>query len=198
MNLSSRDRRALALLGSAIVGYAIVYFWPSGAAAPGASSSAIAPADSIASTENRLARLRDVAALVPQKEQALKVVAADLAKREKGIISAGTAAEARAHLLELVRRLCANESIEVRAAELGAIGPLGDSYGSVNVAVQVECHIEQLVNLLAALAAQPELVATTDLRITAPNDSKDKLIGARIAVAGVVARKLTGDKKGGA
>jgi type II secretory pathway component PulM len=193
MSLSPRDRRALALLGTAIVGYAIVYFWPSGAAAP-----IVSPADSIASSETRLARLRDAAALVPQKEQVLKAVSAELAKRETGIISAGTAAEARAHLLELVRRLCANESIEVRAAELGAIGPLGDSYGAVNVAVQVECHIEQLVNLLAALAAQPELVATTDLRITAPNDSKDKLIGARIAVAGVVARKLTGDKKGGA
>jgi hypothetical protein len=117
MNLSPRDRRALALLGSAIVGYALVYFWPSGTAAP-----VVAPADLIASTETRLARLRDVAALVPQKEQALKVVSAELAKREKGIISAGTAAEARAHLLELVRRLCANESIEARAAELGAIG----------------------------------------------------------------------------
>jgi hypothetical protein len=193
MSLQARDRRALALLGTAIVGYAIVYFWPSGAAAP-----VVSPADSITSTENRLARLRDVAALVPQKEQALKAVSAELAKREAGIISAGTAAEARAHLLEVVRQLCANESIEVRAAELGAIGPLGDSYGAVNVAVQVECHIEQLVNLLASIAAQPELVATTDLRITASNDSKDKLIGARIAVAGVVARKLTGDKKGGA
>ena len=193
MSLQPRDRRALALLGSAIVGYAIVYFWPSGTTVR-----VVSPADSIASAESRLARLRDVAALVPQKEQALKAVSAELAKRETGIISAGTAAEARAHLLELVRRLCANESIEVRAAELGAIGPLGDSYGAVNVAVQVECHIEQLVNLLAALAEQPELVATTDLRITAPNDSKDKLIGARVAVAGVVARKLTGDKKGGA
>jgi type II secretory pathway component PulM len=193
MSLSPRDRRALALLGTATVAYAIVYFWPSGAAAP-----IVSPADSIASSETRLARLRDAAALVPQKEQALKAVSAELAKRETGIISAGTAAEARAHLLELVRRLCANESIEVRAAELGAIGPLGDSYGAVNVAVQVECHIEQLVNLLAALAAQPELVATTDVRVTAPNDSKDKIIGARIAVAGVVARKLTGDKKGGA
>jgi hypothetical protein len=193
MSLQTRDRRALALLVTFIVGYAIVYLWPSGAVAP-----IVSPTDSIASTETRLARLRDSAALVPQKEQALKAVSAELAKRETGIISAGTAAEARAHLLELVRRLCANESIEVRAAELGAIGPLGDSYGAVNVAVQVECHIEQLVNLLAALAAQPELVATTDVRVTAPNESKDKIIGARIAVAGVVARKLTGDKKGGA
>jgi hypothetical protein len=193
MSLQTRDRRALALLVTAIVAYAIAYFWPSGAAAP-----IVSPADSIASTETRLARLRDAAALVPQKEQALKAVSAELAKRETGIISAGTAAEARAHLLELVRRLCTNESIEVRAVEVGAIGPLGDSYGAVNVAVQVECHIEQLVNLLAALAAQPELVATTDVRVTAPNESKDKIIGARIAVAGVVARKLTGDKKGGA
>ena len=36
---------------------------------------------------------------------------------------------------------------------------------------------------------------STELRITAPNDSKDKIIGVRIGVAGVIPRKLVGDKK---
>jgi len=48
----------------------------------------------------------------------------------------------------------------------------------------------------AGCASQPELIATTELRITAPNDSKDKIIGVRIGVAGVIPRKLVGDKKG--
>ncbi|HEY7333656.1 MAG TPA: type II secretion system protein GspM [Bryobacteraceae bacterium] len=192
MTLQARDRRALSFLGVSVVLSAIVYFWPAGAAAPKVVSSV----DSVSSAEKRLTRLRDVAALVPQKEEALKSVSAELAKREAGLIQAGTAPEARAHLLEVLRRLCGAESIEVKSAELGAIGPLGDSYGMVGAAVQVDCHIEQLVNLLASIAAQPELIATTDLRITAPNDSKDKIIGVRIGVAGVVARKLIGDRKG--
>ena len=170
----------------------VVYFWPSSSAAPKVVSSV----DSVSSEEKRLTRLREVAALAPQKEEALKAVRAELAKREAGLIQADTAPQARAHLLEVLRKLCADESIEVRTAELGSIGPLGDAYGSVSVAVQVECRIEQLVNLLAAIAAQPELIATTDLRITAATESKDKLVGARIGVTGAVLRNLIPDKKG--
>ena len=191
MTLQTRDRRALTLLGGAVVVFGIVYFWPAGGAPKVVSS-----VDSITASEKRLGKLRDFAALVPQKEEVLKGVSSELAKREGGLIQAGTAPEARAHLLEVLRKLCGGESIEVKSTELGAIGPLGDSYGTVAAAVQVDCHIEQLVNLLAAIAAQPELIAVTDLRITAPNDSKDKIIGVRIGLAGVIARKLVGDKKG--
>jgi len=35
----------------------------------------------------------------------------------------------------------------------------------VDTAVQIECRIDQLINLLAALAARPELISTSDLRI---------------------------------
>ena len=170
----------------------VVYFWPSRSAAPKVVSSA----DSVSSDEKRLTRLREIAALAPQKEEALRAVTAELAKREAGLIQADTAAQARAHLLEVVRKLCAVEAIEVRSTELGSIGPLGDAYGSVSVAVQVECRIEQLVNLLAAISAQPELIATTDLRFSAAAESKDKLVGARIGVTGAIPRKLIPDKKG--
>ena len=193
MTLQTRDRRALALLGAALFVGAIVYFWPAESAAP---KGVAATVDSVSSEQRRLARLRDIASLAPQKELALKAVSAELAKREAGLIQADTAPQARAHLLEVLRRLCNDEAIEVRSAELGNIGPLGDAYGSVSVAVQVECRIEQLVNLLAAIAAQPELIATTDLRITAATENKGKLIGARIGVSGVIARKLIPDKKG--
>ncbi|MBV8845408.1 MAG: hypothetical protein JO307_21575 [Bryobacterales bacterium] len=188
MTLQPRDRRALATLGVSALLSAIVYFWPAGASAP----KVVASVDSINIEEKRLARLRDAAALIPQKEQVLKTVTAELAKREAGLIQADTAPQARAHVLEVLRRLCDGEGIQVRSTELGSIAPL-DAYGSVSAAVQVECRIEQLVNLLAAIASQPELITTTDLRITAANDSKDKLIGARIAVTGVIARRLAPD-----
>ena len=171
---------------------AVFYFWPSGTAAPAVVSSP----DSVSNAEKRLTRLRDLAALVPQKEAVFKNVSAELTKREGGLIQADTGQQARAHLLEILRRLCGAESIEVRSTELGGIAPFGDAYGTVSAAVQVECRIEQLINLLAAIAGQPELITTTDLRITAPNESKEKLIGARIVVSGVIPRKLVPDKKG--
>src|SRR5215471_6749349 len=92
MTLQSRDRRALAILGVAAVLSAVVYFWPAGSAAP----KVVASADSVSVEEKRLARLRDLAALTPQKEQILKTVSAELAKREAGLIQADTAPQARA------------------------------------------------------------------------------------------------------
>lgn len=192
MSLQARDRRALAGLGVATAISAAIFLWPAGTSAP----KVVASVDALSAEEKRLARLRDLTALIPQKEQILKDVTAGLATREAGLIHADTAQQARAHLLELLRKLCADEGIDVRATELGAMVPLGDSYGSVSVAVQVDARIEQIVNLLAAIASQPELITTNDLRINASTQSKDKHFGAHIGVTGAIPRKLIPDKKG--
>lgn len=193
MTLSARDRRALSLLAVSALLSAVVYFWPAG------SAPAVAPAgDSISSAERRLARLRNTAATVPKREEILKSVSAELAKREAGLIQADTAAQAQAQLLEILRRLCAAETppIEIRATELGGIAPLGDAYGLATVAVQIECRIEQLVNLLAALGSQSELITTNDLRVTSANDPKQKIVGVRLSVAGAVPGKLVPRRPG--
>lgn len=192
MTLQLRDRRALAFLALSAILSGMVYFWPA------RSAPVVAATDSTALAEKRLAKLRAAAATVPGKQEILKSVSADLAKRETGLIRADTAAQAQAQLIEIVRRLCAAEMppIEIRATELGGIAPLGDSYGSANVAVQIECRIEQLVNLLAAIGDQPELISTTGVRITSSNNPKQKIVGVRLAISGVVPKKLVPEKKG--
>ena len=75
--------------------------------------------------------------------------------------------------------------------------PLGDVYGEVFVTVQIDCGIDQLVNILVGLAARPELIASNELRVTSSN-AKDKMIGVRLMVSGVVPRKLVPGKKAGA
>jgi hypothetical protein len=191
MNLQARDRRALALLAvAAILGLAY-RFWPADA-----KTAVVAPTGNpVTLAETRLARLRETAATVPAKEQILKTVSADLAVREKGILTAETAAQAQAQLLQLVRRLGAAENppIEIRGTELNVIRPLGDSYGEASVSVQVDCRIDQLVNLMAAAQAQPELVATRDLRILSSN-AKEKTVAVRLTVSGVVPRRLVPEK----
>jgi hypothetical protein len=61
------------------------------------------------------------------------------------------------------------------------------------VAVQIECRIDQLVNLLAGLQSEPELVATSDLRVLSSN-AKEKTVSVRLAVSGVVPRRLVAEK----
>jgi len=192
MNLRPRDRRALAWLAVSALLALVIRLWPANEGTAGV----VAPAgDAVALAETRLARLREAAATVPAKESVFKKVSADLALREKGMITADTAAQAQAQVIQIIRRLGAAENppIEIRSTELTPVRPYGEAYGEAGVAVQIECHIDQLVNLLAALQAQPELVATDDLRVLSA-DAKEKTVSVRLAVSGVVPRRLVPEK----
>ncbi len=191
--LEPREKKAVMALGVVLALTAVVLayeFWPAGSAAI-----ADAPAQSVPQMEQRLARVREIAASVPGKEEILKKVAGDLATREKGLIRAETAPQAQAQVVTILRELASSESLELRNYELGAITAFGDNYGAVNVSIQVQCRIEQLLNFLAALAARPELIATRDLRVIA-GDPKQKTLNVRITVAGIVPKNLAPQKKG--
>jgi len=190
--LEPREKKAVMILGVFLALSAIVFayeFWPAGTL-PVAEASA----QSVPQMEQRLARVREIAATVPGKQEISKKVAADLETREKGLIRAETAPQAQAQVVTILRDLAASESLMLRNYELGAITPFGDDYGAVNVSIQVECRIEQLLNFLAALAARPELIATRDLRVLA-GDPKQKTLNVRITVAGLVPKNLA-PKKG--
>lgn len=193
MKLSERDRRALLLLAAAGALAAVLYF-----ALPGeAPAPVVAATGDIPTAEKRLARLRALAASVPGKQEALKAVTAELEAREKAVIRAETGAQAQARVLEIVRRAAKGlpAPIEIRSVELGQIRPLGNDYGEALVSVSFECRIEELVNLLAELTAQPELVALSDLRIGSGNP-KQKTVNVRATVSGIVPRSLVPEKKG--
>ncbi len=150
--------------------------------------------DNAALAQQRLARLRQIAATVPAREAVLKQTSSDLADRERGIIQADTAPQAQAALLEIARRIGKNEQIDVRGGDFGAPKAFGD-YGLVYATVTFECHVEQLVNFLADLSREPELVVPSEERITSGNP-KEKTMGVRMVLAGVVAKKLVPEKKG--
>jgi hypothetical protein len=201
MNITPRERRSLAFLALSLVLSAIYYVWISSSSAPAVV--AATPSESTISTsEARLARLRDTAATVPAKEAILKDVQRQLAQRERGVIQAPTLAQAQAQMIQVVRGILEAETprIDIRGQELGTIAPLGDAYGVTTVAVQIECGIEKVVNVLAALSARPELIYTDSIRVTSANNPKEKTVGVRLAVAGVVPRSLVPRnliKKGG-
>ncbi|MFN9262110.1 MAG: type II secretion system protein GspM [Acidobacteriota bacterium] len=193
MTITDRDRKALQLLAGALVLLGVAYFWPDGSAAEGGALAA----DSPALVEQRLERVRRLMLQVPDKEAALKAAQADLAAREKGLLQADTAPQAQAQLFQILRRVGRSlpQPVEIRANEIGQAKSFGDDYGEVSVAVSFECGIEQLVNFLAELGAQPELLATSDLRLGAARE-RDTILPVRLTVAGVVPRKLIPEKKG--
>ena len=189
MTLSGKDRRALILLGGALAAFAVYYFGFSDTPA------AIVPvAANPELLQQRVTRLRQLAAAAPAREASMKEAASLLADRERGILQADTAAQAQATLLEIARRVGKLSQLDIRGGDFGAPRPFGD-YGVVYAAVTFECHVEQLVNFLADLGKQPELVSPAEERITSVNP-KDKTMSVRIVMAGVVAKKLIPVKKG--
>lgn len=192
MKLDPRHRRWLPVLGGLLVLGLVIRFWPESSTP---TNVVVPTADTIALAERRLAKLRETAATVPAREEILKKAAAELATREKGLLTADTAAQAQAQLIQIIRELGRAESpmVEIRNTEGFGIRPFGDAYGEATVAVQIECRIDQLVNILAGLSARKELVSTSDMRINATN-AKEKTINVHLTVAGVVPRKLVPEK----
>lgn len=190
MKLSPFYRRMLWMSLALTASYWIVTNWPA------SSTQVVAAADTPARAEARLAQLRDLAASVPGKEKILQDAQADLAAREKGLIVADTAAQAQAQLIQIVREVGRRESppVDIRNTEGFGIHSFGDAYGEATVSVQLECRIDQLVNMLASIGARPELVSTSDVRVTSAN-AKDKNVGVHLTISGIVPRKLVPEKR---
>jgi len=193
MTLRKRDKTALLVLAAAVIVWLLLQL-----ALPGDSpAKLVGTADSIPVAEKRLARLRQLAGGVPGKEEVLKRVSAELAQRETGIIQADTGPQAQAQLLEIIRRVAKAQTppLDAKSAELGQITRLSDDYGEVQVSVALECRIEELVNLLADLTKQPEVLATKEVRVSLAN-AKEKTLSPRLTVSGLAPRRLVPEKKG--
>jgi len=191
MTVGKLDRRTVMIFAGGVLAILVLRFGVYG----GKSADVVAPSDSIPVAEQRLERLRRAAATVPGKEAVLKQVSAELETREKGILKADTAAQAEAQLLEVIRRIATSSGIDARGAEELRVRPLADNYGEVLVAVTFTSGIEQLVNFLAALANEPQILATNEMHVSA-GDPKQKTVQVRLSVSGVVPKKLVPEKKG--
>ncbi|NWF85202.1 MAG: hypothetical protein HXY18_15395 [Bryobacteraceae bacterium] len=194
LQISSRDRRALIILGISLVISGAVYFWPE--SQPETSRAA---AFSVPQAEKRLERLSRQAAALPAREEMLKRAKEELGRREKGILAADTPAQAQARLLEVIRRVAKSQQppLVLRGSEFRDVKPLGEAYGEVAVTVQIDAGIEQVLNLMADIGNQPELIALSDVSLSQVS-GKQKLVPARITVSGVVPRSLVPARKEGA
>ena len=164
MTLQSRDKRALVLLGAASV--LMLLYWISGSTPVVNSPKVVASTDTVDHAERRLDFLRRQVSTLNGKQRLLKQASTELADREQGLIAGDTAEQAQAQLLEILKRIGNDQTppLEIRQVELAQPQPYGDAYGMVSVAVNMDCHIEELVNFLASIASQHEIMSTDDVR----------------------------------
>ncbi len=161
----------------------------------GDESAVVTVQESQQAAEYRLYRLRQIAAGIPGKEQIHKQAQAELAEREKGLIKAENKQQVRVSLIELVQNTAKANQIEIRGSQESREKVLNDDYGEISVAVSFSCGMENLVNFLAALGNQPEIVATNEIHINGGSD-KLKNVQVRLVVSTPVPRRLLPDKKG--
>jgi hypothetical protein len=192
VTVGTLDRRLLFLLLGALALIAVLRFGVYGDRTP----AVVEASESIPQAEQRLEQLRRIAATVEGKQTVKKQVDALLAEREKGLIAGDTEAQARAQLLELTTNIARSNGIETHGMDEYHAKVLTPDYGELSITVSFNCGIEQLVNMLAALANQPQILATNEIRVAGGNDKK-KNIQVRLGVSTLVPRKLLpADKKG--
>jgi hypothetical protein len=192
MRVGTLDRKTAILWIFCVAAILILYFFVLADRSP----AVVAASESAPMAEKRLERLRQIAATVPGKEALMKQATGELDTREKGMLKAETGAQAQAQLQELLHKVGAANGIDIRGLEDMRIKPFGSDYGEASVTVRFTCLIEQLVNLLAALANEPELLSTNQIQITGGPD-KNKTIQVRLTLSGVVSKKWAQEKKTG-
>ncbi|MCX6598444.1 MAG: GspMb/PilO family protein [Acidobacteria bacterium] len=182
MTLTERDRRALMALGVAVILSLALYFWPAptietvGPTVNDAQSAAV-----------RLDKVRQEAAMAPVRQQQLQETKAALARLEKGLIAGDSLPQAQAQMVQIVRRIARAQvpPLALGSTDFGPTRPFNGPYGQVLLTVTAECQVDQLVNFLSDVAAQPELVAVEEIHVATAN-AKQKLIPVRLVLAGLI------------
>jgi Tfp pilus assembly protein PilO len=178
--LRSRDQRALLLLAAAVLVAALLQL---DIFTPGAGSGA--SGSSIEAAEQRLLLAEVKARRLPLAEAEHDAVQLQLDVLEQGLLKSESAALAQAEMRQLVGDLLAAEGISMESSQFAAVQLDGEDYAQVPLNIDFQCGIEQFVNLMAAIANAPELLATRRIRMTPTNDST-KSVRVQLTIAGLL------------
>jgi Tfp pilus assembly protein PilO len=178
--MSQRDRRALIMLGIAVVLFLVLQlnmFAPSAASGSAASDAAL---DAL---EQRLQLAQIQARQRPLTEAELSAAQRRLERVESRLLESADPALAQAEMRSLVGQLLDAEGIPLRSSRFSPVKIEQDRYAQVPLVVEFTCGIEQMVNLMAEIANSSRLLATRDIRIR-PDKPEVKSIAVTMTVAG--------------
>jgi hypothetical protein len=188
MKISARERRLLLILGISFAVWLVIFNWTGNEEVVGPVE--VVDAGSVAAAQLRLDKTRAMAARLPAVSEDLKRAEATLAGVEKRLLAADTPAQASAQLLNIFRRLARSQgdAVIMRSADLGTFSAAGE-YAELAMIMNLDCQIESLVNLLADLTTQPELISWRDLKVGSA-DSKTKRLNVVITLLARCPKRL--------
>jgi len=191
-NLSSRDRRALALLAAAVALFLILDFGllPLMDSAGGLGAA-------LPLKEKTLRKYQRLAAILPEREAGWKEMQASLEEAEKRLLESKTGALASAEMQQLVKELMAGQGLDPGSASfqpVRALRPVGAgtandaAYAAVPLALNFECRVEQLAAFLQAARESSRVLVVEQLGISqaAPRPDRPKAVSVRLVLHGVM------------
>ena len=180
MPLRQRDKKALAVAGAAVALFLLLQFavlplwdgWQQGRI-------------NLPVQERTLLKYRQAVAAAGLRNAEATSLEARLREEEAGLLSGDSAALASAELQDMVKQLTATQSISIGASNFSPTKPLGKDYLQVPLGVQFPCQLDQLINLLQALAQSSKNLRVLRLQIQAANVA-EKLLQVNLTVGGVM------------
>ena len=194
MELQSRDRRALMILGIAAILFLLLqadFVIPSGGGG--------AVVTNVKASEDNLLLAQTQARQKPEVDAEFKAVSAQQEALEEGLLSSETAALAQAEMRELVGSLLRSVGIGMKASRFGTVRLEGDDYAQIPLIVDFSCTIERFVNLMADIANGETLLSSRNINISTEN-RETKSVKVQLTVSGYLPVSRTPElvKKGSA
>ncbi len=175
----SKDRRALAVLAAAVVLFLLLQ---ADVLLPRGGGSSLW-SGSVEAAEQRLMLAQAKTGRGPRVDARRESARKSLASLEQGLLTAEDAALADAEMRQLMGNLLTTEGITMRGSSFGRKTLEGEDYAQAPLIVDFDCRIEQLVNLMAAMANAPQLL-TTRRMLVRPGNQETKSITVRMTVSG--------------
>jgi len=112
-----------------------------------------------------------------------------LKRLEAGLLEGSTPSLASAEWQQLIGQLAESKGIELGSSELLRTQDLGSGYSLVTGRAQFRCRLDQLVDLLVAVAASPRLLTVTGLSVFASQADKEGRLNVQLTI-GAAARTM--------
>ena len=132
--------------------------------------------EAVQQKESELRREKQLLAAEALEKARLSAARERLTGLEASLLESSTPSLANAEWQRLVRQLAESKDIELGSSELLRTQDLGAGYSLVTGRAMFRCRLDQLVDLLAAIAASPRLLSISGLSVFASqSDSQGKM-----------------------
>ncbi len=101
---------------------------------------------------------------------------------ESGLLESASPSLANAEWQRLMRDLADQKGLELGSSEVLRVEGLSSDYAMVLGRVQLRCRLDQLVDLLVALATSPKLLGATALKVSALQGDPQKRLQVELTI----------------